>query len=321
MTRPGDRLRAAASRVCSARTMERVIDPVIADLQCEHAASPRTWRRYWIRLSGYVAFWKTVCLHTGVASSNAAHEWLAVENWAVGRTLVASGLAMTGFTVVLLPLTSGRILGAKLIYLVPSTLVVGLPFGFMAGVLFALRGRVVTRHALRGVAAIAVVLTGVQFGTLNWIMPSANQTFRVKAQAAIHGPAPARGYSEMSLAELTREANAQLTRGMPGASFAMMKYGMLWELCAAPLILGSFALTLATGWRGIVSPIAIVIATQLSYLAYFDWATRLARATDSFSMAGGPLVLAIAWIPNFAVALVAAILFRRGRSRLEPSTG
>jgi hypothetical protein len=35
--RPGERLRAWASRVCSARAMTRLIDPVIADLQSEYA--------------------------------------------------------------------------------------------------------------------------------------------------------------------------------------------------------------------------------------------------------------------------------------------
>ena len=34
---PGVRLRVIASRLCGAQTMERVIDPLIADLQLEHA--------------------------------------------------------------------------------------------------------------------------------------------------------------------------------------------------------------------------------------------------------------------------------------------
>ena len=36
MIRPGDRLRARAARVCRAETMERLIDPLVADLQTEH---------------------------------------------------------------------------------------------------------------------------------------------------------------------------------------------------------------------------------------------------------------------------------------------
>ena len=36
MTRPGERLRAIASRVFRSETMESVIDPIVADLQCEY---------------------------------------------------------------------------------------------------------------------------------------------------------------------------------------------------------------------------------------------------------------------------------------------
>jgi hypothetical protein len=36
MSRPGDRLRALAARVFDAQTMERLVDPVIADLHAEN---------------------------------------------------------------------------------------------------------------------------------------------------------------------------------------------------------------------------------------------------------------------------------------------
>ena len=56
MIRPGDRLRSMASRVCGAAAMERLIDPVIADLQCEHGEAIRrgqVWRSRWIRMAGW----------------------------------------------------------------------------------------------------------------------------------------------------------------------------------------------------------------------------------------------------------------------------
>src|SRR6185503_5559849 len=61
--RPGSRLRSLARRMCSQSTMDRLIDPVIADLQCEYAQAirdHRRWRRRWILLRGYLAFWKAV---------------------------------------------------------------------------------------------------------------------------------------------------------------------------------------------------------------------------------------------------------------------
>ena len=50
MTPPGTRLRALAARLCAAITMERLVDPAIADLQAEYEEASRTgpgWRRRW----------------------------------------------------------------------------------------------------------------------------------------------------------------------------------------------------------------------------------------------------------------------------------
>jgi hypothetical protein len=320
MTRPGDRLRALAARVCSARTMERVIDPLIADLQCEHAAPPRAWRRCGIRLSGYVAFWKTACLHTGHVSSDAAFEWLSAEDWVTGRTLAFSGVAVATITAALLVPSFHKVFfGGSVLYLIPAVLAVALPFGFMGGVLVASRGRLATRHSNRGVVAIAIVLTATQFASFNWIVPSANQTFRVRALEAIGGQPPIKGYNEMTLRELRLEIQAQRLRGSPELP-ARMQYDLRWAFCATPVILGFLAITLANRRRGVLSCVAVVAATQLSYMAYFDWAARLVRTTDALRVPGGPLVVAIAWIPNVGVALLAAILLTRGRLRLERAT-
>jgi len=65
MTPPGTRLRALAARLCAASTMERLIDPAIADLQAEYEAS-RTgpgWRRRWIWMRGYIAFFTMIVVH------------------------------------------------------------------------------------------------------------------------------------------------------------------------------------------------------------------------------------------------------------------
>jgi hypothetical protein len=64
--RPGDRLRSIARRLVRPVTMERLIDPVLADLQCEHHEAIRCgwrWRSRWIRLRGYAAFWRAIGLH------------------------------------------------------------------------------------------------------------------------------------------------------------------------------------------------------------------------------------------------------------------
>src|SRR6185295_13556490 len=74
MTRPGTRLRSLAARLFDTSTMERLIDPAIADLQHEHEDAIRrglVWRGRWIRLAGYAAFWKVAAMGISRASSRA----------------------------------------------------------------------------------------------------------------------------------------------------------------------------------------------------------------------------------------------------------
>ena len=78
MTRPGDRLRALASRLFSPDVMDHLIDPVVADLQAEYGLAVRdgrTWRRRRVLVAGYVAFVKVfgLCGWNRVAASVRGH--------------------------------------------------------------------------------------------------------------------------------------------------------------------------------------------------------------------------------------------------------
>ena len=55
MRPPGTRLRALAARLFAASTMERLVDPAIADLQAEYEEALRSgpkWRSRWIWFVG-----------------------------------------------------------------------------------------------------------------------------------------------------------------------------------------------------------------------------------------------------------------------------
>ena len=70
MTPPGTRLRALATRLCTPITMERLVDPAIADLQAEYEEASRTgpaWRRRWIWLRGHLAFVAMIVVHARAA--------------------------------------------------------------------------------------------------------------------------------------------------------------------------------------------------------------------------------------------------------------
>ena len=86
MTRPGARLRSLARRFCDPATMERLIDPAIADLQCEHAEATRAgdrWRGRWAFASPATSrFWKVAA----IGASRASTRELGRGRWWRGRT-------------------------------------------------------------------------------------------------------------------------------------------------------------------------------------------------------------------------------------------
>ena len=57
---PGDFLHRIARWSCSATTCERVIEPLLADLQREWLSADRPARRAIARITGYVSFWQTL---------------------------------------------------------------------------------------------------------------------------------------------------------------------------------------------------------------------------------------------------------------------
>ena len=68
MTPPGTRLRALAARLLGATTMERLVDPLIADLQAEYEEASRQglrWRKYRIWIAGHLAFLTMLLAHGG----------------------------------------------------------------------------------------------------------------------------------------------------------------------------------------------------------------------------------------------------------------
>ena len=73
MTAPGTRLRKLAARLCAPTTMERLVDPAIADLQAEYEEASRTgsgWRRPWIWMRGHIAFFTMIVVHRRAGQEN-----------------------------------------------------------------------------------------------------------------------------------------------------------------------------------------------------------------------------------------------------------
>jgi hypothetical protein len=188
MRRPGDRLRAFAARVFDARAMERLIDPVIADLQAEHGAAVRAgrmWTSRWVRLAGYAALLKIVVVCGWIGAMPAKHEWTANDRRGLVRVIGFSVVPVMGITI-LLELTplmqsmnSRSVDAGVVLTLIPQALAVAVPVGAMLGIPFGLRDGVLSRRLSRAIVVLSIICSAASFANLTWMVPSANHSFRL----------------------------------------------------------------------------------------------------------------------------------------------
>ena len=162
--------------------IDGLVDPVIADIQREHADAIRgggRWRARWVQLAGWWGLLKGASLY-------------ALTECATGRTtlVVAAVTAVATLPLVLAPLMNAvpyihadgiSARGPLAIYLLPQAFAISLPVGFAVGVLSQWGDAVPTWRSRQLVLALAVGCSVVTFVNVGWVTPAANQEFRVRA--------------------------------------------------------------------------------------------------------------------------------------------
>ena len=305
MTHPGDRLRRLASKLCRPEAMTRLIDPVIADLQCEYGEALKSgaiWRARRVRAAGYVAFWKVLSLQLASEVPRVVSEWATADDRAIARTLAFSAAVAAILTAsfvlfavwsteqavthgAYLPGFAVRHLPTLLVYLIPQGLGLAIPAGLAIGIVSGLRGRAATRQTRQSILAIGVVCSVLMFAVLAWIAPAANQAYRDLA-AERH---TAKGVYELTLDEL----------GSRGARF---EYHVRWAGSIAPIVLALFAYAVSSVTRRTTVGIPIVAAAAIAY-------------PFAYPMFGLPVLwgwvppAAGAWMPNGMYVLLTAVMF------------
>jgi hypothetical protein len=286
MRRPGDRLRALASHVFDAETMEHLIDPVVADLQAEYGEASRAgriWRRRWVRIVGYAAF--------GSVATRSLRVFGAL-------TLALIALLMVP------PMRVQHLTSARALYLVPQALVVAVPISFTFSIAWASQSARASRQSLTLIIGAGVACSVLAFATLAWWMPSANQAFRVSMARELGVPAsPARGLAEMTIGELREQMKWATTvhADWPQLEF---QFHFRWAFGVVSLALAS--LMGALGLRGVRrrSMLVAVVPILFAYyvLMYVGRGYALAGTSTAWQPAAG------AWMPNAIVLLTAALL-------------
>jgi lipopolysaccharide export LptBFGC system permease protein LptF len=319
MTRPGARLRSWATRLLDPLTMERLIDPAIADLQHEHEEAVRrnlAWRGRWIQITSYVAFAKVFTVAASGAAGRALRDWARADDRAVGRTIGFSLATIAALAALLMwPTVSTfahRVPADKVawavIYMLPSVLLIAIPLGLIFGILSGLRGRIATVRVRRSVAAMAIVCSIATLALAAWTMPAGNQAFR----AFLAGRRlPANGFNEMTLGELARTPAQNKWIVSSSAARLAFEFHFRLALAFASLALGPFALAVTAAWRGAYRVRGGVLAGFLAGVAYW---VLLNRARQYGYAADQQARVAVAWIPNLVFLAMTLLLFRWTRT-------
>ena len=218
MNDQGRWLRSLAARVFARQTMERVIDPVLADIQTEHEESHRKgdrWRTIAVWVDGYVAFWAAITLHVLHAAPASLRKRLCADDSALGR-MIAFSAGLSGAVTLFLvgrpfAVHSQAEWGLSLpLFLLPQAIPLGLTIAVPAGIVWTAPGNQTTARAFRNVMVIGVGAALLSFVAVQ-AAPFANRSFRTAVadrleQHGITGHSVPRGPSELSLSELAMRA-------------------------------------------------------------------------------------------------------------------
>lgn len=300
MTRPGSRLRTMASRVCSATTMARFVDPVLADLQMEHAQAVRegrTWKRCRVLLAGYVAFAKVSLLCGLFSTRQAWRNWNAEDGCGLSRVVLQTVAVIIGVSV-LLGIPELLRLPDMAPYLLPAILALSVPVGLAIGTTLGVSRRPRSRRLIAAILLIAAVTSVFSLANIGWLTPASNQLYR---ERFIGRPA-ARGHNELTLTELRRSTEGPYPLRAPFVYHARL------ALAAAPLTFAIFSLVIAT--RRHLTRWAAMIVVSAGVVCYF--LISISRNTDWGLL---PASLA-AWLPQILLVMATILI-----GRLESGDG
>lgn len=282
--------------------MERLIDPVVADLQVEYAQAvreSRPWRSRWTLLTNYLAFAKVILLCGIVGTRQAWHDWNVDDQRAFNRTLVWIAVATVVSSVVvglpslqsipdMLSINANARLDRLVLYLVPSTLTLGVPAGLAIGAALGLSQRQRSRRLLAAIGLVALLSSLASLVNVAWVTPVANQSYRTEVMGDL---LLQKGQNELTLTELRNSA---------GGTF---RYHVRIAVGAAPLTLAVFGVVVATRrWRR-----AAAIGTACAGVVGYMLALNFGRYFNHHEVMP-PRVAA--WMPHIVLAWATILIAR-----------
>jgi hypothetical protein len=309
MMRASMLLRAVALRVCDAALTERIVDPVLLDLEVEYVEARdhgNLWSRGKALTLGYIAVLKVVVLCGGSRLIRVGSE-LALELGAVALATVRRSLLLMTFATAALwvgPLLQWSAIShfshpmqPLPLASIPQVLSVSLPVGLMFTVLLRAREFAASPAHRASVVLIAVVTSLLSFANVMWLAPNSNRLYRIQ----VAGAAPPKGSTELTLPEIrqilaTARAARLSTSDVRQANEVKFEVQTRFSLSVTPLIWAIFALTVI---RRLTSGVVLVLCGIAVGIGYFACLYSAHRAY--------PDVAYVAWLPNVFIGLSSVV--------------
>ena len=314
---PGRMLHRLASSICDAKSLERVVEPTIADLQKEYhgSAASHAGRRVWMVIRGYSAILKVMAmcaLGVLVTTDEERNALVRTLSWSLAFTI---GVMVPLLLLPLWSLEPGLVSTRLLVQLTPQAVPLAIPVGLAFGVAFGLAGCAVTRAMAKTVLLVAVAASLVSFVTLAWVMPAANQAFRTEwALSKGYERTPQKGSNEMTIAELQREIEVAAAQGdARNVHHRSWFLHMRYALSLATVVLGGFLLTQRGRSRAIRALVAFT--TCGVYWVLLVWGEAYSGYDRHLSE------IAAAWLPNVVLLTVTLFIVSSRRSEFSMARG
>jgi lipopolysaccharide export LptBFGC system permease protein LptF len=288
--------------------MERVVDPLLGDLELEYTDAihhGRLWMSRWILILGHFAFLKTIVMCQAGVRPRVAQGWTLEDREALRRALKFSAAAgaVATFALAVPPFTNphvGVFHPRMFVYVVPQAVVLAVPIGFTLGVFLGLGGRTFSSRSTGAVLACAIFCSCACLATLAWIVPPANQEFRQAVFGQTQGGMPVmKSFNELTLGELSERLRSSSRTGLIDWDPLVLAYTyhLRWAISCATLGLGLFSLAMT---RLIVARWAVALAALGTLPSYYAllWAGRAWTLRETLPAVVG------AWLPNMVFVLV-----------------
>ena len=286
--------------------MDRLIDPMIADLQHEHAANSGARERCWLLLKGYAAFLKVmiICLAVDTARILLARS----SDAAVRRGMASACIAISLLTGLLAtpPLVQSLSRAHQsvwlLLFLLPQALPLSLPVSLLVGVVYGLQGRIPTRTVRRTVVLIGLLGSLASFATITWLVPAANQAFRLMMAKSV----VVHGMNEVSPASVREQAIADRNDGrLDRAGVLLFAFHARRAVIGAALAFALFGLGITALRTRPAASAAICLLGSAVYVGYFFELRFVSPSLFSDER----LAILVAWFPNALMLITAAVFW------------